>query len=71
MENNKQIKLAKKSTQAACRDTRRVYPNSKKNLTSPDQAHVHGTLSKVNESPVNHLKSLGAQKYNLRVDGSR
>jgi hypothetical protein len=27
MENNKQIKLAKKSKQAAWRDTRRVYPN--------------------------------------------
>jgi hypothetical protein len=31
---------------------------NKKNLTSPDQAHEHGTSSKVNELPVNHLKSL-------------
>jgi hypothetical protein len=52
IENNKQIKLAKKSRQAACRDTRRGYPNStkrKKNLTFPDQMHGHGISSKVND----------------------
>jgi hypothetical protein len=35
MENNKQIKLAKKSRQAACQDTRRVYPNSIKKIKLP------------------------------------
>jgi hypothetical protein len=66
IENNKQIKLAKKSKQAAC-----VSKFNQKNLTSPYQAHGHDTSSKVNEPPVNHLKSLGTQKYSLRVDGPR
>jgi hypothetical protein len=53
MENNEQIKLAKKSKQVACRDTRRVYPNSKK-IDFPDQEHGHDISSKVNGLPVNH-----------------
>jgi hypothetical protein len=60
MENNKQIKLAKK-IQASCMSgyTMCVSKFNKKNPTSPDQVHGHDTSSKVNGPLVNHLKSLG------------
>jgi hypothetical protein len=58
MENNKQIKLAKKNQgklHAEIHDVC-IQIQQKKNPTSPDQAHGYGTSSRVNGPPVNHLK---------------
>jgi hypothetical protein len=71
-ENNKQIKLAKKIKASFMPGyTMCVSKFNQKNPTSPDQAHGHDTSSKVNGPLMNHLQSLGTQKYSLRVDGPR